>query len=254
MTPMSPARRQIGERLEHHFRAPPVLLHARSDTLTFSAEGDQKGNSQARGIMVLRPLSCAGFALVSLTTAFPAEAQWLFAPAPDLRSLPPPPKHFTHHVLATPEVDPERPPLRLNVRPRRLPAARPPEGRKAPPIDRVVNPLPLLLADDTLRYGDVVMFPDGPRVFTGSPGQSHSVSDFEKLVATGKKAARSVREALVRLKAGVNDAWREVAVGRDGKIKDAPATNPYVEQVKGALDEEFRAARRRIEVRTGNGL
>jgi hypothetical protein len=204
--------------------------------------------------MVLRRLSCAGFALISITTAFPAEAQWLFAPAPDLRSLPPPPKHFTHRVLATPDVDPGRPPLQLNVRPRRLPAARPPELRKAPPIDRVVNPLPLLLADDTLRYGDVVMFPDGPRVFTGSPGKSHSVSDFEKLVATGKKAARSVREALVRFKAGVNDAWREIAVGRDGKVKGALATNPYVEKVNGALDEELRAERRRIEVRTGNAL
>jgi hypothetical protein len=80
------------------------------------------------------------------------------------------------------------------------------------------------------------------------------VSDFEKLVATGKKAARSVREALVRLKAGVNDAWREVAVGRDGKAKDAAATNPYVERANGPLDEDLRAERRRIEVRTGNAL
>jgi hypothetical protein len=191
---------------------------------------------------------------MGLTAALPAQAQWLFAPAPDLRSLPPPPKHFTHRVLATPDVNPERAPLRLNVRPRRLPAARPLEARKAPPIDRAVNPLPLLLADETLRNGDVVMFPDGPRVFTGSPGKSHSVSDFEKLVATGKKAARSVREALVRLKAGVNDAWREVAVGRDGKMKHSPPTNPYVEKLKGPLDEELRAERRRIQVRPGNVL
>jgi hypothetical protein len=31
-----------------------------------------------------------------------------------------------------------------------------------------------------------------------------------------------------------------------------PATNPYVEKVKGALDEELRADRVRIQVRTGN--
>ena len=51
------------------------------------------------------------------------------------------------------------------------------------------------------------------------PGKSHSVSDFEKLVAARKKAARSV----ARLKAG-HDAWREerpggeeAHTGADGK-------------------------------------
>ena len=168
----------------------------------------------------------------------------MFTPAPDTRGLPAPPRHFTHRVLPTVDADPERPPLRLNVRPRRTPVIGA-EAKKAPPIDRVVNPLPLLLTDDTLRFGDVVMFPDGPRVFTGSPGRSHSVSDFEKLVTAGKKVAKNVREALVRMKAGLNSAWREVALGRDGRLKDASAANPYVEKVSSSsFDEELRAERR----------
>jgi len=36
-----------------------------------------------------------------------------------------------------------------------------------------------LLADPTLRRGDIVVFPKGPKVFTGAPGSSHSPHDFE---------------------------------------------------------------------------
>ena len=50
------------------------------------------------------------------------------------------------------------------------------------------------------------MFPTGRGSSPGSPGKSHSVSDFEKLAAARKKAARSA----ARLKAG-HDAWREVS-------------------------------------------
>ena len=68
---------------------------------------------------------------------------------------------------------------------------------KAPLIARVVNPLAAPL---TTRHGmEVVMFPTGRGSSPGSSGKSHSVSDFETLVAAGKKAARSV----ARLKAGV---------------------------------------------------
>jgi hypothetical protein len=201
--------------------------------------------------MLRTPAFLLDLAVLSLTAAFafPAQAQGLFAGSDPLRGLPPPPGHFTHRLLPT--IEPERSPLRLNVRPRRTPVIGA-EVKKAPPIDRLVNPFPLLLADDTLRYGDVVMFPHGPRVFTGSSGRSHSVSDFEKLVTAGKKVAKNVREALVRMKAGVNSAWREVALGRDGRLKDASAANPYVEKVSSSsFDEELRAERRRAQARTG---
>lgn len=38
-----------------------------------------------------------------------------------------------------------------------------------------------VLADSTLQKGDIVVFPDGPRVYRGNGGFSHKVSDFEDL-------------------------------------------------------------------------
>jgi hypothetical protein len=107
-------------------------------------------------------------------------------------------------------------------------------------MDRVVNPFPLLLMDNTLRSGDIV-FPDGPRVFTGSPGRSHSVSDFEKLATTGKKVPQSIREGLTKIKAGVNEGWAKAALRRDGKLKDH-AVNPYAER-GGSFAEVLRIER-----------
>jgi hypothetical protein len=41
----------------------------------------------------------------------------------------------------------------------------------------VTNPVPDLLTDSTLRRGDIVMFPEGPRVFNGQ-GSKHALTDF----------------------------------------------------------------------------
>src|SRR5215212_7327702 len=100
--------------------------------------------------MLRTPVLMVNLAVLSLTAgfAFPAQAQGLLGDP--LRGLPPPPGHFTHRLLPT--IEPERSPLRLNVRPPRTPVIGA-EVKKAPPIDRVVNPLPLLLTDDTLRFG-----------------------------------------------------------------------------------------------------
>src|SRR5215218_5466108 len=38
-----------------------------------------------------------------------------------------------------------------------------------------------LMADPTLRRGDVVVFPDGPRVYKGERGSSHGFRDFEPI-------------------------------------------------------------------------
>jgi hypothetical protein len=92
------------------------------------------------------------------------------------------------------------------------------------------------------------MFPEGPRVFTGSAGGNHSVSDFERLVTAGKKVARNVREALGKMKAGINEAWREAGVGTDGTLKEPPGPNPYVEKAHASFDKELRAERRRAPV------
>ena len=114
-------------------------------------------------------------------------------------------------------------------------------------MDRVVNPFPLLLVDSTLRPGDIVVFPDVPRVFTGSPARSHSLGDFEKFTTAGKKLPQSVREALTKIKASVNHGWAKAALRQDGKLKEHVAVNPYAERVDSlgeVLPIERRSAQR----------
>jgi len=72
--------------------------------------------------------------------------------------------------------------------------------------DEIANPLPVLLRDDTLRKGDIVIFPDGPRVFKGEVGDKHALSDFVK--ASQVKVSRVARKALAALVVGPNEAWK----------------------------------------------
>jgi hypothetical protein len=96
-------------------------------------------------------------------------------------------------------------------------------------MNEKVNPLPLLLRDDTLRPGDIVMFPDGPRVFAGSPGGKHTIHDF---VAAAKKLSTSALAALRRLKPSTNDAWDNKVLSKNGSLRDQEfASNPYREKV-----------------------
>ena len=55
----------------------------------------------------------------------------------------------------------------------------------------------LLMQDPTLRAGDVVMFPEGPRVFTGSSGR-HSRADFQD-VERSKAVPKDLRKAVLAL-------------------------------------------------------
>src|SRR5215210_3136661 len=53
-----------------------------------------------------------------------------------------------------------------------------------------------LLKDPTLRRGDIVVFPKGPKVFTGAPGSSHSPRDFENLRSSSAVADNTRRAVL----------------------------------------------------------
>jgi hypothetical protein len=173
-------------------------------------------------------------------------AQGLFGFLSPRAALPAPPVHFTHRAAPTTKPQPERAPLQFDVRPQRRGGTgygRKPDrkgssklARRAPPMDRMVNPLPLILTDGTLRTGDIVVFPDGPRVFTGLPGSRHSAVDFEKVRRGAIKFSRRTRDALAMIKAGVNHAWAEVRLGTDGKLKDDVPRNAYTEK-RGSSDE-----------------
>jgi hypothetical protein len=68
------------------------------------------------------------------------------------------------------------------------------------------NPLVTLLSDPTLRPGDIVMFPDGPRVFRGHAGAQHASADFIKAAAV-RDIPKSTRRALAAMSVGENSAW-----------------------------------------------
>jgi len=74
-------------------------------------------------------------------------------------------------------------------------------------MGEVTNPVPQLMADNTLRRGDIVVFPDGPRVFIGDQGSRHSLSDFRPASQAGKVVPASTRKLLAKLEPATNAAW-----------------------------------------------
>jgi hypothetical protein len=148
----------------------------------------------------------------------------LFGPPPGFRNVAPPPLRIER---VAPAED------------------RPAPAAKATPPDpaKRENPLALLLADRTLRYGDIVVFPDGPRVFRGEPGSRHSVHDFVSL-ARSKEGDSAGRRKLLAMPIGDNDAWSSDLSGRSkvaGKADDVEATG------------SIRPAGKSVTVRTGRG-
>jgi hypothetical protein len=83
---------------------------------------------------------------------------------------------------------------------------------KAP--GEVTNPVPELLADSTLQPGDMVMFPDGLRVFTGRPGSRHTLADFEPVARAGRTVSPAIRKLLATLPPGSNPAWSAESRGK----------------------------------------
>jgi hypothetical protein len=74
-------------------------------------------------------------------------------------------------------------------------------------MGEMTNPVPALLADDTLRRGDIVMFPDGPRMFVGRAGTRHELEDFEPVTPSSKAVPHRTRKLLAQLRPGLNGAW-----------------------------------------------
>jgi hypothetical protein len=84
------------------------------------------------------------------------------------------------------------------------------------------NPLATLLRDPTLRKGDIVMFPDGPRVFTGDHGTRHAMADFVS-ASRSTTVAKSTRKVLASLPVGENSAWSANTAGAAGRLAQGAA-------------------------------
>lgn len=156
---------------------------------------------------------------------------------------------FTQPVPAAPPPQPvELQPNSFDDQPRRRSSARP---RPAPvevlqvkaPIQArhpgdMDNPFPALLADSTLRPGDMVMFPDGLRVFTGRVGSRHKVSDFTPIARAGKALSRETRKLVSNLHPGENVAWSTDAVRSGGKLADIAEDTDTTGSVKRLAAEK----------------
>jgi hypothetical protein len=95
------------------------------------------------------------------------------------------------------------------------PPSKPP--LKPRPLGEVSNPVPELLADSTLRRGDIVMFPDGLRVFLGQSRTRHALDDFVPLSDT-KAVPPATRKLVANLRPGWNGAWAAEAAKSDGRL------------------------------------
>jgi hypothetical protein len=103
------------------------------------------------------------------------------------------------------------------------------------------NPLAALLRDPTLRDGDIVMFPGGPKVFRGEPGERHSVQDFVALAAA-RDVPPSTRKTVLAMPVGENGAWSSnLQAGRGRMAQRAPDVS-----TTGSITKT-------VTVRTGRG-
>jgi hypothetical protein len=98
---------------------------------------------------------------------------------------------------------------------KQIETAKPRRGDSHKTVDIPSNPHLALMTDPTLRPGDIVMFPDGPRVFQGDVGTRHAMSDFVPF-AKAKGLTKTDRRYLTALRTGVNDAWVEAPA--DAKV------------------------------------
>jgi hypothetical protein len=105
------------------------------------------------------------------------------------------------------------------------------------------NPVPALLADSTLQPGDMVMFPDGLRVFTGKPGSQHKMADFKPLSQAGKALSREMRKLVAHLLPSENPAWSTDGLNSRSKLaantKDV-ATTGSVKRTGGREGPRYR--------------
>jgi hypothetical protein len=126
----------------------------------------------------------------------------------------------------------------------RLPSPSPAKAVPPDPAKRE-NPLAALLRDPTLFYGDIVMFPDGPRVFRGEPGERHSLHDFVAISAA-RDVPPATRKMLLAMPVGENGAWSSAMAAGRGKvanrIRDVEAT--------GSIEAGIGKT---VTVRTGGG-
>ena len=159
-------------------------------------------------VALVRPCGILTVALVVpfAIAAAPARGQDLFR---FFRAFAPPPASLPAYQPYEYQRSPTPERRRVHARPKPVPVEpaavkKPIEPRSPGEMD---NPVPALLADSTLQAGDLVMFPDGLRVFTGRAGKQHTLADFKPLAQAGKALSRATRKLVAHLLPSDNPAW-----------------------------------------------
>ena len=103
----------------------------------------------------------------------------------------------------------------------RIARAPPKEAVPARPAVEAMAPVgwrSMILADETLRPGDVVVFPEGPKVFAGSGGPPWAQADFQE-VATSRLINRKARVILLAMTGRISgdEARDGTAVASNGR-------------------------------------
>jgi hypothetical protein len=75
-----------------------------------------------------------------------------------------------------------------------------------------------LMNDPSLERGDIVVFPDGPRVFTGRGGPHRSARDFEKLDQSRLVASKTRNSILAATRSTAHPVT--VAAVPEGNVKE----------------------------------
>jgi hypothetical protein len=184
-------------------------------------------------VALVKPCSILALALaIPLTMdAAPARAQDIFG---FFRAFAPPPAPVPAYEPFGYQDRPATERRKARARPKPAPIEqaeikKPKELRTPGEMD---NPVPALLSDSTLQSGDLVMFPDGLRVFTGRAGGQHTMADFKPLAQAGKSLSRATRKLVAHLLPSENPAWS--MDGLKGGSKFAANTKDVVETT-GAL-------------------
>jgi hypothetical protein len=189
-------------------------------------------------VVLVKPCSVLTLALVipfAISPA-PAHAQDIFGFFRALSQRPAPIP--TYQPFEYRSRTPER--RRSRARPKTTPVEqtetkKPVEPRTPGDMD---NPVPALLADSTLQAGDLVMFPDGLRVFTGRVGIQHTMADFKPLAQAGKSLSRATRKLVAHLLPGENPAWSMDSLKSGNKLA---ANTKDVETTGGLKQADSRA-------------
>jgi hypothetical protein len=170
--------------------------------------------------MLVRPCSviAVAFVLPFATAAVPAQAQDIFGFFRALTSpVAPVPAYQPFEYSPGPAIERPRK-ARARQKPVPVEQAAIETPVKPRPPGEIANPFPAVLADSTLRPGDMVMFPDGLRVFTGRSGGQHNLVDFVPLSRAGKAVPRTTRKLVANLHPGENTAWSADGLRSSGKL------------------------------------